>query len=154
MDIQERLKHLVIEHNQATIEMLWNKIYDVFGYLNEVSDLNEITKITEYLQSVKRGEPRLFQDISLQNKEIDIVLQRYLLEAAMLHITVEFDIDPLGTLSAETTVEIIKSLEYCFEKIFNYHASDAFLYIKAKKDRVHIYAERIKDRLFDAEVTL
>lgn len=157
MNIHEELKNLIVEHSQASTEMFWNKIYDMFRFLSDIGDLNgnKNNAITEYLKNVNKEEPNYFQDITVQDNDIDLVLKRYMFEAAMLRIVIEFDIDPLENVSAESKIEIIKAIENCFDKIFNYQGSpNAFLYIKTENKGVHIYADRVKNRIFDAKLSL
>jgi len=155
MDKQSDLKSLLIDHQEATIDMLWNKVYDIFRYLNDIAGLSKDNDVLAYLKSINKEEPDYRQDITVNNKNIDLVLKRYMLEAAMLNISVDFHIEPLENLSTESIIEILKSLDECFEKIFDYRGSSrAFLYIKAKKDSVQIYAEKVEKSVFDKEIML
>lgn len=156
MNAQERLKDLIADHSQASIEMLWNKIYDVFRFLSDIASLNdnENSSITDYLEHINKNEPNYFQDITVQDDDIDLILKRYMLEAAMLRISMSFDIDPLKNLSVEHKVEVIETIKKCFEEIFSYYGnSAAFLHIKAKNSGVHIYANRVEDRVFDVFIS-
>ena len=150
MDAKLKLKGLLNEHQEATIELLWNKIYDMFRYLNDIADLSDDANILAYLRSANNEEPDYRQDISVNNKDIDPALRRYMLEAAMQCITVDFHIDPLENLSPESTLRVLKILADCFGKIFDYRGSSrAFLHIKTKNDCVHIQAKKVETLIFD-----
>jgi len=155
MEKQSDLKSLLIEHQETTIDMLWNKIYDIFRYLNDITGLSKDNDVLAYLKSINKEEPDYRQDITANNKSIDLVLKRYMLEAAMLNFSVDFHIEPLENLSPDSVVEVIEVLEECFEKIFDYRGSSkVFLHIKTKNDSVQVYAEKVKKPVFDKEVML
>jgi len=46
-----------------------------------------------------------------------------MLEAAMLNIIVDFEIDPLKTLTTESAVAVIKMLESFFARAFSFGSS-------------------------------
>ena len=155
MQGQTELKGLLIEHHEATVEMLWNKIYDSFRYLNDIAGLTTDSNVLEYLDNINREEPDYRQEITVCNKNIDFVLRRYMLEAAMLSVSVDYHVEPLEDISTETTIEIMKALGKCFEKIFDYRDSPrAFLHVKVMDDRVRIYAEKVESLVFDEELML
>jgi len=157
MEVQEQLKHAMICHGQATNEMLWNKIHDVFRYLNEIADLNANANpaITKYLHHINEEEPHYFQDISVENMEIDLVLRRYMMEAAMLRMIIEFDIDPLGGISEDTKIGLIQTLDKCFASIFCYLGKEnSFLHIKIQDEKILVWANRQEESVFHAEIQM
>jgi len=151
------LKELVLEHCNISKEMVWGKVYDVYRLLNDLSDLTvnsgDIEPIARYLENVRLAEPDYRQFISAKNSDIDVVLQRYMLESATLNIIVDFDIDPLEQISAETAITIIKALEDFFAKILSFRSgSHVYFHIKNKEDFVHIYADYVAERIFEEEL--
>jgi len=159
MDFDIELQSLVLKHCKAAKDVMWSLVCDGYRLLADISDLamnNErVEPITRYLDNVKMAEPDFRQFISAKNEEIDVVLQRYMLEAATLKITIDFNIDPLKQFPAEITVLIIKTLEFLFEKALNFRSgSHVFLYIKNKKDCIQIYADHDTVQIFEESVAL
>jgi len=78
LDTHLELRDLVIEHQKSTIEMLWNKVFDVFRYMSDISDLathgTTTEFILEYFRDVDKEERDYCQSITVQNKEIDLSL--------------------------------------------------------------------------------
>ena len=157
MDLE--LRGLVVEHFKAVKELLWSKIYDTYRCLNDLSDLaadkGNFEIIVNYLNNLAATEPDYRQFISVKNADIDIVLQRYMLEAATLNIIVDFDIDNFQKLSVESTISVVKALESFFAKTLDLPKnSHIFLHIKENEGCIHLYADHVAERIFDETLEL
>ena len=162
MNADFKLEKLINENYEVTTELLWSKVCsfhrDLIDITNLTTDEKNITIILRYLKNINKTEPNYRQFITAKNDSIDVVLRRYMLEAATLYITVDFDIDPLGYLPADSTIEIIQMLEECFSKAFNYKYKaklHLFLNIKNEHDSIHISIDRsANERIFDKKIKL
>ena len=155
MDKQLEIYKKLSEHRDATVDVLWNKIYDTFRLLSDVANITQDKNVLQYLSNVNHEEPHYGQNISVGNDDLDIVLRHYMLEAAMLRIVVNFDVCPLAGLTESETLAVIRLLEDCFAKIFAYRGKcELFLFIKLEMDKLQVYAERHEDYLFHGEVNI
>ena len=155
MHTQLELKNVIIAQQGAMGDLLWNKIHDLFRYLHDIADLSTEGDVLEYLHNISREEPAYGQEITVHNRDIDPVLKRYMLEAAMLGIPVTFDVAPLEQLSTESAFALTALLERCFANIFDYRSGlGAFLSIQSETDGVLIYAEKAQIRVFEERLPL
>ena len=152
------LKKLVLSHCTAAKASLFTEMYDVYRLLSDVSGLaanDDITTIRKYIQNAAKNQRDYRQFVTVKNKDIDIVLERYMLEAGMLNIVVDFDVDPLKNLSPQATISIIHSLERLFSKILDFNSgTKVFFHLKEKESAIHIYADHVAERVFDESVDL
>ena len=158
MNAELELERLVNENYEVTMELLWSKVYNFHRYFNDIANLatdkKNVKIISKYLRNINKDEPNYRQFITVKNESIDIVLRRYMLEAIDLNITVDFDVDPLGNLSAESAVQLIQTLAECFSKTFHCRNNlRLFLTIKNEQNSILISIDRnTHERIFDEKV--
>jgi len=159
LDADLEWKALVSKHLKASKEILWGILYDAYRCFDDLSELatdkNNFDIIAKYLQKLRVSLPNYRQFITVNNEAVDLVLQRYMLEAATLHIVVDVDMDSLERLSAQSTLSVIKALESLFAKILAARpGSHLLLCIKAGGDCVRIYASHVEKPVFDRTMRL
>ena len=159
MDVELELSDLLLKHQTATTEMLWEKLNTAYRHLNDLTSLatdsNNNGIIVKYLGNIGKTEPDVRQFVSVKHTDIDLVLRRFMLESALLRLTIDVDFDMLANLSIEYTIKAIKAIENCFAKIHRCRPkTHVFLHIKDKKDCIHIWADTARGCVFEERVSL
>ena len=159
MNKKLKLKELTITNLTLITEMLFIKLNTINRYINEIYNLSidneKAILIPEYIENINKDELDSCRFVSIKNDIVDVVLRRYMMEAAMRNITVDFDIDPLENLSITSVIKVIEALEKCFSIIFESRPKSCFfIYIKNRESYMHICSDNNNKRIFDEKVNI